>query len=105
MKVGLPMGVQGVLDVGSFTVFSAMIGRMGNVELKQTQYNNFASSSFMPLIGISLAATTLVGQYIGSTNMKMHESGYTAIKVGVAYTVLWPTLLLCAKCASIPSYG
>ena len=97
MKVGLPMGVQGVLDVGSFTVFSAMIGRMGNVELAaNTAAITLLHTSFMPLIGISLAATTLVGQYIGSNQYaNARESGYTAIKVGVAYTSLMALLFFC----------
>ena len=97
MKVGLPMGVQGVLDVGSFTVFSAMIGRMGNVELAaNTAAITLLHTSFMPLIGISLAATTLVGQYIGSNQYaNARESGYTAIKVGVAYTSLMALFFFC----------
>ena len=43
----------------------------------------------MPLIGISLAATTLVGQYIGSGQLDYaRKSGYTAIKISLAYTSL-----------------
>ena len=97
MKVGLPMGIQGVLDVGSFTVFSAMIGRMGNSELAaNTAAITLLHTSFMPLIGISLAATTLVGQYIGSNQYtNARESGYTAIKVGVAYTSIMALLFFC----------
>ena len=97
IRIGLPMGVQSVLDVGSFTIFSAMIGRMGNSELAaNTAAIALLHKSFMPLVGISLAATTLVGQYIGS-NQYHHArtSGYTAIKVGIGYTSLMAILFFC----------
>ena len=94
LRIGLPMGVQGMLDIGNFTVFSAMIGRMGNAELAaNTAAITLLHTSFMPLIGISLAATTLVGQYIGSgRHHHARESGYTAIKIGIAYTSLMAVL-------------
>ena len=90
LRTGLPMGVQGMLDVGNFTIFSAMIGRMGNAELAaNTAAITLLHTSFMPLIGISLAATTLVGQYIGSGQFHYaRKSGYTAIKIGLAYASL-----------------
>ena len=41
-------------------------------------------------------STTLVGQYIGSNQYaNARESGYTAIKVGVAYTGLMALLFFC----------
>ena len=90
LRTGLPMGVQGMLDVGNFTIFSAMIGRMGNAELAaNTAAITLLHTSFMPLIGISLAATTLVGKYIGSGQFHYaRKSGYTAIKIGLAYASL-----------------
>ena len=88
LRIGLPMGVHNLMDMGSFTVFTALIGRMGDVALAA---NNAAitliSTSFMPLFGISMAATTLVGHYIGSGQLHYaRRSGYTAIKLGVVYT-------------------
>jgi MATE family multidrug resistance protein len=90
LRIGAPMGFQFFLDLLSFTVFTALIGRMGDVQLAA---NNAAitllSTSFMPLHGVSLAATTLVGQYIGSGQLHYaRKSGYTTIKLGVAYTTL-----------------
>lgn len=90
LRIGLPMGLQFFMDMGSFTVFAALIGRMGDVALAA---NNAAialiSTSFMPLHGFSLAATTLVGQYIGSGQLHYaRKSGYTTIKLGVVYTFL-----------------
>ena len=88
LRIGIPLGIQFLLDMGSFSVFSALIGRMGNLELAANSAAiTLMSTSFMPLHGISLAATTLVGQYIGSDQRHYaRKSGYTAIKIGVAYT-------------------
>lgn len=93
LRIGFPMGVQFFLDMASFTVFSALIGHMGDAALAA---NNAAislmSTSFMPLVGFSVAATTLVGQYIGAEKIHLaRKSGYTTIRMGVVYTfvVAW----------------
>ena len=88
LRIGLPMGVHNLMDMGSFTVFVALVGRMGDIALAA---NNAAltliSASFMPLYGFSMAAMTLVGHYIGSGQLHYaRRSGYTAIKLGVVYT-------------------
>ena len=90
LRIGVPMGFQFFLDLLSFTLFTALIGRMGDAQLAA---NNAAitllSTSFMPLHGFSLAATTLVGQYIGSGQLPYaRKSGYTTIKLGVGYTII-----------------
>ncbi len=88
-RVGLPMGVQFLLDIGSFTVFCAFIARMGDTSLAaSTIAMRLMSTSFMPLIGISIATTTLVGQFIGAKDLPhARKSGYTAIKIGIFYTM------------------
>jgi MATE family multidrug resistance protein len=96
LRIGLPMGVQFFLDLMSFTVFTAVIGRMGDVVLAANSAGiTLMSTSFMPLHGISLAATTLVGQYIGSDQLPYaRKSGYTTIKLGVAYTFIVAVVFL-----------
>jgi len=47
------------------------------------------SLSFMPVFGISIAATTLVGQYIGAKQVHLAvRSGNSAMKLGLAYTAV-----------------
>ncbi len=86
-RVGLPIGLQWLLDMASFIVFSALIGRIGTVELAaSTAGLRLMHLSFMPVFGVSIAATTLVGQYIGSEEIPhAARSGYTAIKMSMAY--------------------
>ena len=87
-KIGLPIGLQWFLDMGSFIVFSALIGRIGTNELAANEAAiRLMSLSFMPVFGLSIAATTLVGQYIGSEDLHFAvRSGNSALKMGFCYT-------------------
>lgn len=89
-RVGLPMGVQFFLDSASFSVFGAFIARMGDASLAASNAAiSLMSTSFMPLVGISIATTTLVGQFIGAKDLPhARKSGYAAIKIGVLYAAL-----------------
>lgn len=89
-SVGVPIGTQWMLDMGSFIFFSALIGRLGTMELAATEASiRLMSLSFMPVYGLSIAATTLVGQYIGSEEMHLAcRSGNSALRLGFLYTVL-----------------
>jgi len=94
-RVGLPMGIQFFLDTASFTVFLAFIADMGKKmgsEVPLAASNaamTLMSTTFMPLIGASIATTTLVGQFIGAKQLEhARKSGYTAIKLGCFYAML-----------------
>lgn len=86
-RVGLPIGLQWLLDMASFIVFSALIGRIGTLELAASTVGlRLMHLSFMPVFGVSIAATTLVGQYIGSKETPFAtRSGYTAVKMSMFY--------------------
>ncbi len=66
LKFGTPAGVQFFVDLFGFTIFLLMVGRLGRDALAAT---NIACSinllAFMPMIGFSIAVSTLVGQAIG----------------------------------------
>ncbi len=67
LRVGLPIGVQWVLDMGSWTVFTLLIARIDAVQAAAHQVaTTIIHFSFMPGYGVSVAATTLVGQYLGA---------------------------------------
>jgi MATE family multidrug resistance protein len=67
LRLGLPMGVHAALGTGAFTVFTAMIARMGEAELAAHQIAiKIISISFLPGYGLSETATILVGQYVGA---------------------------------------
>jgi MATE family multidrug resistance protein len=87
LKVGVPVGVQFFLDMASWSVFTAIVGRLGEAELAVNSIViHVLSFSFMPCYGLSIAATTLVGRYIGAGDLGSSvRSGYTAVRLGVYY--------------------
>ena len=89
LRVGAPIGVQRFLDIGSFVIFSAMIGRLGDGQLAANQIAiQMMSISYMVGLSIGIASTVLVGQYIGSGNVSVAEqSTYSALKLAIAYMV------------------
>jgi MATE family multidrug resistance protein len=65
-KFGIPSGLQMFLDVAGFTAFMMMIGWIGERELAATNIAfNLNTLAFIPVIGVGIAVSTLVGQRIG----------------------------------------
>lgn len=90
LTVGIPIGVHYFLDIGSFLVFSAYVGRMGTDELAANQIIiQILALSFMPCHGFSVAATTLMGQYIGAGQPAIaKKSAYKTIRLGLTFAGL-----------------
>lgn len=66
MRYGLPGGVQFCMDMLAITFFIFMVGRLGRAELAATNIVfNISTLAFMPMIGVHVAVSTLVGQAIG----------------------------------------
>lgn len=67
LKVGTPMGINYVLGVGGFAVFTALLARMGEDQLAAHQIAlKIVSMSFLPGHGIGQAAGVLTGQFVGA---------------------------------------
>jgi len=95
LRVGGPIAVHFFLDMGSFLVFSSYISRMGTAALAANQIAiQVLALSFMPAQGFSIAATTLMGQYIGAgAPERAKRAAYTTLRVGLMYAGV--ILLLC----------
>ncbi|MBI4640595.1 MAG: MATE family efflux transporter [Candidatus Tectomicrobia bacterium] len=87
LKIALPVSAQGLLEVGGFTLFSVMIGRMGTAQLALNHIVlRLVVFAFLPAQGMAVAASTLVGQYLGARDEESAErSGRGALHFGVAY--------------------
>lgn len=87
LRFGVPAGFHLLLDVSSFSMFVLMTGRLGSLSLAVSNIAlSINSLAFMPLIGISITASTLVGQYQGKGRSDLAaKSGWTALKVGLMY--------------------
>jgi multidrug resistance protein, MATE family len=86
-RFGLPSAGHLLLDVSSFGLFVLFTGRLGSIALASSNMalavNNIA---FMPLIGMSIAASILVGQYQGrGDSVTAEKAGWTCLKVGWIY--------------------
>jgi putative MATE family efflux protein len=88
LKVGTPIGLYYVLDIGSFLAFSAYVGRISTEALAANQIIiQILALSFMPCNGLAVAATTLMGQYIGAGDLQQAKrSGYRALHLGLILT-------------------
>lgn len=86
-RVGAPIGVHYFLDIGSFLVFSAYVGRMGTEQLAASQIViQVLALSFMPCHGFVVAAMTLMGQYVGAGRPDLaKKSAYTTLRLGLVY--------------------
>ncbi len=87
LRFGGPSGGQMFIEVAAFTVFLMLIGRLGKTELAASSLAfNLNNLAFMPAWGVSMAATTLVGQYLGRNQPELAtRSTWTALTITTVY--------------------
>ncbi|HLU25854.1 MAG TPA: MATE family efflux transporter [Longimicrobiales bacterium] len=65
--LGAPIGAQGGLEVGLFSLAAVMMGWIGPAQLAAHQVTiNLASTTFMVALGVGMAGSIRVGQHIGA---------------------------------------
>lgn len=86
---GGPSGVQIFLDVMGFTTFILLVSRIGMIEAEATTMAfSVATLAFMPVWGIGLATSILVGQRLGEDNDHLAaRSTWTAFCLAEVYMV------------------
>ena len=87
LRFGLPSALNTIQDVGSFAFFVLLLGRLPAADMAASNIafsiNNVA---FMPLLGMGMAATIVVGQYQGARDSATAErAGLTAMKLAWFY--------------------
>lgn len=87
VRFGFPSGLQMMLEVGAFGLFTLLIGRLGPEPLAATSLafnvNNFA---FMPIWGVGIAASTMVGRRLGENRPDLAErSTWSALAWALLY--------------------
>lgn len=87
LKFGVPNGLQFVQAVFAFTLFIFLVGKMGVLELAATNITfNINTLSFMPMIGMSIATSTLVGQRLGENNPALaRKTTYSTFQLAFLY--------------------
>jgi len=102
-KFGGPSGLQMFLDVAGFAAFMMMIGWIGQRELAATNIAfNLNTLAFIPVIGVGIAVSTLVGHRIGEGRPDIAEksvkkgfvlAGGIMLVCGAVYVLAPQTLL------------
>jgi multidrug resistance protein, MATE family len=87
IRFGLPNGVQFFLDMMGITMFVLIVGRLGTDSLAATNIAfNVNTIAFMPMIGLGITVSVLVGQYLGMNNPGQAEySVYSGLHLAIAY--------------------
>lgn len=108
VRYGGPNGLQLLVEVAAFTVFLLLVGRLGEQAMAATTLAfNINSVAFVPMLGLGLAVTTIVGQQLGRARPEMAaRATWTSAWIAGVYTgtiglfyVLAPDLLLMGHAA------
>ncbi|MGI9590156.1 MAG: MATE family efflux transporter [Myxococcota bacterium] len=98
LRTGLPIGGQWCVGMTSFAFFTTLVARMGDESMAASQaFVMLLSLSFMQAVGISVAASTLVGRYVGARDLQGARQAFRSsvglgVILGIAVAVLFVAL-------------
>lgn len=89
IRYGSPNGLQFFTESGAFAIMTLLVGRYGKMALtSSTLAFNVNAVAFVPMLGISIAASTLVGQQLPRGRADLaRRATWTALLFAFAYTV------------------
>lgn len=95
---GLPAGLMYVTEAGGFAAIVLRIGRLGDLPLRATTMAiNFNLIAFVPLVGVSIAASVLVARHLlESGPRRAVRSVIAAWLIGWTYSGAWAVAYLVA---------
>ncbi|RMF60876.1 MAG: MATE family efflux transporter [Calditrichaeota bacterium] len=74
LKYGLPSGFQFFLEIMAFTLFILLVGKIGVIELAASNIAfNINTLAFLPMYGMTIAVSTVVGQRLGENRPELAE--------------------------------
>lgn len=87
LRFGFPSGFQMLVDVIAFTFFIMLVGRLGPLELVVANVAfNINMLAFVPMLGVGIAVTTLVGQRLGENRPDLaSRSAWSAAALSTGY--------------------
>ena len=72
LRYGGPNGLQFVVEVAAFSTFIILVGRLGEEAITATTLAfNVNSVAFVPMLGLGIAVTTIVGQQLGKNQPEL----------------------------------
>ncbi len=107
MFFGLPAGLQYLTEAGGFTVIVLQIGQLGDVPLRATTMAiNFNMVAFIPLIGVAIAASVLVGHHLTETGPRRAIlATRAALAISWIYSLLWAMMYFLTPDYLLSLYG
>ena len=90
LRIGLPMGAAGFVEVTAFTSVAVMVGRFGSAQIAAHQIAlNFASLVFMLPMGLSSAVAIRIGQSLGARDPRAaRRIGWTGLAIGLVIALV-----------------
>jgi MATE family multidrug resistance protein len=87
LRYGGPNGLQLLVEVAAFSLFILLMGRLGQEAMASTTLAfNVNSIAFVPMLGLGLAVTTMVGQQLGRNRPRLAaRATWTALCMALAY--------------------
>jgi MATE family multidrug resistance protein len=74
VRFGMPTGLQYSLETLAFAIFMVIVGRIGSLELAASGIAfNLNMIVFAPMVGLSIAVSSLVGRYLGAERPEVAE--------------------------------
>lgn len=94
LRFGMPSGAHFFLDVMGFTIFVLLIGRIGTLQLAASNIAlNINLLSLLPMIGLGIAATIMVGQFQGARKSGLAiKATYSALHMAVVHNTVMAAL-------------
>jgi MATE family multidrug resistance protein len=85
LRTGAPIGGQWCVGMSAFACFTSVVARMGDASMAASQaFVMLLSMSFMQAVGISIAASTLVGRYVGARDEASAKRSFrSSIQIGL----------------------
>ena len=87
LKVGIPAMIERFVNNGLMIVYNSMVAHLGEIQYAAHYIGvRIESISYMPGLGFSVAATTLVGQNLGRKDIESAEkAAHESAKMGILF--------------------
>lgn len=94
VRFGMPSGLPQLIEGSAFTLLTNAVASIGTVAGAATSVAFTVNAvAFVPMIGLNIAVSTLVGQKLGENRPDLAaRATWTAMTLGVAYTGLFAVL-------------
>jgi len=88
LRFGGPNGLQMLVEVSAFTLFVFLVGGISrDAMITTTIALNVSSATFVPLLGLGVAVSTIVGRQLGRNRSDLAaRATWTAMTLATAYT-------------------